>query len=115
MNLEELKYIVDRTIEHLHDYENPKEIPVLITLSENSIGSRASCEVSFVGMGFDWEHGQFRIEPSKSLVRKGNAPTDTKKIIRHEFGGQKFWACPKCVMKVAKDDGYCRHCGQRLR
>ena len=69
MNLKELKNIVDFAIENLQHHQNPEEISVLITLSESSVGSRASSTIKYVGMGFDWEHGQFRIEPV-TLVSK---------------------------------------------
>lgn len=114
LNLEKLKSIIDFEVENLHD-KQPKDIPVLITLSESSIGARASIGVKYVGMGFDWEHGQLRIEPNIPLTRKGESLLDIKKVIRHEFGGQSFNACPRCIHRVAKDDCYCRNCGQRLR
>jgi hypothetical protein len=115
LNLSELKSTVDFTIEQLHDYENPEEINVLITLDESSMGARASSGIRFVGMGFDWEHGQLRIEPTKKLVSKGNALTNIKNVARFEFGGQPYWGCPKCLQKIAKDDSYCRYCGQKLK
>lgn len=115
MNLKELKEIVDFEIKNLREYEKPEDISVLITLSESSMGARASSSIKYIGMGFDWEHGQFRIEPSLSLVRKGNALTDVKPVVKDDFSGVKFWACPKCRLKVAKDDIFCRHCGQKLR
>lgn len=60
MNLLELKENVDFAIEQLHSYEKPKDIQVLITLSERSIGARASTRVIYAGLGIDWKHGQFR-------------------------------------------------------
>lgn len=115
LNLEELKKIIDFTIETLQKHQKPKDISALITLSENSMGARASSEIKYVGMGMDWEHGQLRIEPTIDLVRKRNALNNIKSVIRHEFNSGKFYACPRCILKVAKDDCYCRHCGQRLR
>ena len=115
MNLEELKENIDSTIRHLNDYENPKNIMVLISLKENSMGGRASSGVSCVGMGFDWEHGQFRIEPTKSLVSMGNAITDIKSVICKEYDGRKYYKCPRCESKISKNDNYCRECGQKLK
>ncbi len=115
MNLEELKHDVDFAISQLHEYENPKDIEVLITLSEWSAGARASSEVSCAGIGSDWEHGQFRIEPVKNLVRKGHNFQDEKDIICLEYNGRKYYKCPRCKGKITKRDKYCRHCGQTLK
>ena len=115
MNLEELKENIDSTIRHLNDYENPKNIMVLISLEESSMGGRASSGVNCVGMGFDWENGQFRIEPTKSLVNKGNAITDIKKVTCWEYNGRKYYKCPRCESKVTKDDNYCKFCSQKLK
>jgi DNA-directed RNA polymerase subunit RPC12/RpoP len=116
MNLKELKETIDFVIGQLrHDYEKPEQIPVLINLSENSIGARASSGVNYACMGIDWEHGQFRLQPSKSLVSKGNALTDVKEVVRKEFEGRAYYFCPRCGDKIAKDDYYCRYCGQKLK
>lgn len=115
MNLVELKTIIDFTIENLHDYQDAGKIPVLITLSESSIGARASSEVIYANLGFDWEHGQFRIQPIKKLVTKGNALNDIKQIKCEQFEGRNFYFCPKCNCKIAKSDYYCRECGQKLK
>lgn len=115
MNLSELKSTVDFTIKHLQDHQKPEDINVLITLEENSVGARAYSGVRYVGMGFDWEHGQLRIEPTKKLISKENALTNVKSITKLEFGGRSYWGCPRCTQKIAKDDFYCRHCGQKLK
>jgi len=114
MDLEELKTIVDDTISHLNTIDDAKDISVLITLSENSIGGRASCSIKYACLGFDWEHGQFRIEPTKNLVKMGNTITDTKEVITREYNGKKYYKCPRCEMIVAKKDKYCRACSQKL-
>lgn len=115
MNLKELKEIIDFELSHLQNHEKPEDVHVVITTSESSMGARASSAIKHIGMGIDWEHGQLRIEPSTKLVMKGNALYDIKPVIREEFSGVKFWACPKCIMKVAKNDSFCRHCGQKLK
>ena len=115
MNLKELKNTIDFTIERLHDYEDLNEIPVLITLSDKSIGSRASSIITYAGMGIDWEHGQFRIEPAKHLVSKGNSLVDIKSIVCRPFDSRNYYYCPRCEGKASKDDKYCRHCSQRLK
>lgn len=115
MNLQQLKVTVDRTIELLQTHQNAEDIPILITLSNNSVGARGSCETKYVGMGFDWEYGQFRIEPLVRLVKMGDSLIDVKKPIQKEFMEKKYYTCARCEGKVAKDDRFCKHCGQRLR
>ena len=114
MNLEELKSVVDGTIEHLYN-KAAKDVPVLITLSESSMGARSSCVAKYAGLGFDWEHGQFRIEPNNPLVSKGNRLDDVKSIIKRDFNGRCQYCCPKCLQKISKNDIYCRYCGQKIK
>jgi len=114
VNLKELKTVVDSTIEHLH-FEKPENISVLITLSEGSIGARASSGVKRVGLGFDWEHNQFRIEPNKALVTKGNNLSDVKSISCRQYDGRNYYFCPRCEQKISKNDFYCRFCSQKLK
>ena len=70
MTLLRLKQIIDSTISGLREYEDPDKIPVLLTISSIHpvIGSEPSCGIRWAGMGFDWEHGQFRLYPSVPLV-----------------------------------------------
>jgi YHS domain-containing protein len=114
INLSELKRIVDYTIEHL-DYDKPEDIPVLITLKESSLGSRAASAVKYIGMGFDWESGQFRIEPVKELVTKGNSLTNVKTVVCRQYDGRNYYFCPRCQSKISRNDHYCRDCGQKLK
>ena len=115
MNLEELKKIIDHTIENLIRYDKPNEIPVLITLSESSIGPRASSEIKQAGLGFDWESGEFRIQPSQALVNKGNKLTDPKSVECRSYEGRNYYFCPKCEQQINKNDIYCRYCSQKLK
>jgi hypothetical protein len=115
MNLEQLKRIIDGTIGDLKGYENPSEIPVLISLSNGSVGARSSCEVSHVEIGFDWESGQFRIEPSMRLVKLGTSFTDIQTPRVEEFDGRKYYFCMRCESKISKDDKFCRYCSQKLK
>ena len=89
--------------------------PILISLADPSIGGRASAEVYNVYAGFDWEEGQVRIEPKIELFKNIKRLDNPIGIVREEFGGVSFNACGKCHMRIAKDDKYCRWCGQRLR
>lgn len=105
--------------EHLKFYLESKEInedtPVLITLADASVGGRANVEINSVCLGFDWESGQLRIEPKEKIFRNIHRFEVPIGVIREEFGGVKFNACGKCHMRIAKDDRFCRHCGQRLK
>ena len=56
MILSELKKQVDFLCDNGHG-----DNPVLITLSESSIGSRAANGITGIHIGIDWEHGQGRI------------------------------------------------------
>ncbi len=115
MNLLQLKKSVDSTIEHLPKHQNPEDIKVLISLSDSSIGPRASTLVKYACMGFDWESGQFRMEPEIELVSKGNSLNDIKEIKCRIYQGKNYYVCAKCENKVSKNDRYCKHCGQRMR
>lgn len=66
-------------------------------------------------MGFDWESGQLRIHPSAELVRKGNTLNDIKEVKCESIDGKNVYWCPRCQNKIAKDDRYCRYCGQKLK
>lgn len=115
MDLKMLKENIDRIIDLLPSYQKAEDIPVLITLSSNSVGARASCEAKYVGMGIDWEGGQFRIEPSVKLVKIGDSLIDVKPPRQKEFSGRKYYTCQRCECKISRDDKFCRQCGQRLR
>lgn len=114
MKLSMLKIIVDLTISRLRDYQKAEDIEVLITLSDASVGARASSRVEHAGLGFDWEQGQFRLSPSKPLVTMGNNFSDVKLAACRTYDGRKYYCCTRCDSRVAKDDKFCRRCGQRL-
>lgn len=114
MHLDEFKVIIDRANSNLYN-KKPSEISVLITLSESSMGARASSDIKYANMGFDWESGQFRIEPSKLLVTKGNSLTDIRSVVCRQYNGRNYYFCPRCDEKISKSDFYCRRCSQRLK
>lgn len=105
--------------DHLKWYLDEREVnpntPVLITLSGSSIGSRASVGIQGLYTGIDWEQEQLRIEPQEKIFRNIKRMDTPVGITREISGGISFNACGKCRMKVAKDDTFCRHCGQRLK
>lgn len=115
MNLLELQQNIEFTIKYLNKWDEAKDIAVLITLSESSIGARASEKVKYAGVGIDWEHGQFRIEPEKPLVHKGNSLQDVKNVVCRPYDGRNYYFCPRCENKISKNDKFCRECGQKLR
>lgn len=111
--LADLKAYIDQIAE-TSNWENLDKIALYITLAENSIGSRAYETVRCVGMGIDWEHNQFRIEPTQNLVHKGNSIQDAKSIVCRPYDGRNYYWCPTCQGRVSKGDRYCRACGQKL-
>ncbi len=62
MILSELKKQIDFLCETGHG-----DNPVLVTLSESSVGSRAATGITGIHSGFDWERGQIR---KLSLMKK---------------------------------------------
>ncbi|MEX0597810.1 MAG: hypothetical protein WD512_15060 [Candidatus Paceibacterota bacterium] len=114
VNLEELKNLVDSTVEHLYDKES-KDVPLSINISEPSMGARAYSSVKYIGMGMDWEHGQLRITPEDELVRKGNSLKDVKHVDCRPYDGRNYYFCPRCQQKISKNDIYCRYCAQKLK
>jgi len=94
------------------DYENLENINVVITTSESSIGGRSCVDVYNVHMGFDWEHGQLRIEPANKLLKRQTR--EIAKVIKQQSGGISYWGCSYCGRKIAKDDRFCKECGRKL-
>ena len=114
MNLERLKEIVDFYY-NKRNGELPKDIQVLITLKDPSIGGRAYSTIENISMGFDWEAGELRIEPQKHLFTDGNKLSDVKTVIQKEFNNRKYYVCPTCFQKITKADYFCRYCSQKLK
>lgn len=87
---------------------------VVILTSDTSIGASATVGIGDINAGFDWNDGNILIKPSSPLTYKPSRYVDKFSVVRQESGGVRFWACPRCLMKVAKDDSYCRYCGTRI-
>ena len=115
MNLEELKNLVDANYERIPNGYSPKDISVLITTAEPSIGGRASSGISGIFMGFDWESNQLRIEPTDKLVRLGNSLSDVKPCVHKVYDGADTYCCPRCTGMVQERDKFCKHCGQKMK
>lgn len=86
MKLKDLKHRIDFIYEQ---YKNRPEIPdnldVVITTSERSIGGRAKVDVSAVHRGIDWEHNQFRIEPTCKLIKLSEVENDGRKYFLSDY------------------------------
>ena len=111
MNLKELYEIIKHYLE-IGDYE---DATVLLTLNERSIGSRASTNVSYAGIGMDWEHNQFRLEPESKICRLGNTFQDAMLPRERIYDGRTYRSCKRCEERVGKEDNFCKRCGQKLR
>lgn len=110
MTLSELKVHVDDMVRAGYG-----EKTVVITLSQPSVGARASVGIKGIFSGFDWEHNQIRIEPTELICKRGRAKDDPAKINIFAFSyPKKFYLCPMCEERVKKDNQYCPRCGQRL-
>ena len=114
MKLKELYEISKSLVE-----QGKAEDDVLITLSESSVGARASTPINCMYAGFDWENGQIRIEPKNKLINKlkdRDKQLDTK-IMEYDNLGRKhiIRKCPICENHLKKDDKYCSRCGQAIK
>ena len=109
------KELFDHLKWYLEEREVDPDTPVLITLSDSSIGGRASVDIQGLYTGMDWEQGQLRIEPKEKIFRNIKRMDTSVDITREISGGVSFNACGRCRMRVAKDDMFCRHCGQKLK
>lgn len=93
---------------------NIRDKEVLITIEGDSIGSRPYCKIQSAGFGFDWEHNQFRIEPSEKLFTKDNL--SNVQLPKHiKIKNKDFFTCRICNKKVETEDNYCKFCGTKLK
>lgn len=114
MILSELKKQVDFLCDN--GYGNN---PVLVTLSESSIGSRAATSITGIHSGFDWERGQVRISTEKKIISYGKDRDNAMEPRREDYDigtrVRHLLLCPKCEDLLRKGDNYCSHCGQRIK
>ena len=114
MNLAELKNIVDSSVKH---EKHPDKIKVLINvkLPYVTCGSRPGVDVKQASMEFDWEAGQFRIEPECKLIEvRYSGPQMISEP--HE----RCCHCPNCDHLIAigrkhNDIRFCSRCGQEVK
>lgn len=113
MKLEELKKIIDSYVE-----QGKGKDDVVITLSNPSVGPRASTGISSIFPGFDWEQGQIRVEPDEALITKDKDRDVALPIKQREYNLSNkkriVRSCPKCGNHVAISDKYCSYCGQKI-
>lgn len=112
MNLLQLKNAIDTALKVEKNAEN---INVVITTKVPYItcGQRPCTDVACVGMGFDWEAGQFRITPQEDLMAvKHDVP---QKVLKWS----DMYFCPKCeyALSVTKSNSikFCSKCGQAVK
>lgn len=69
MTVERLRDILNEMAENPY-WKQYKESQVVITIENFEVicGGRPYEKVQSVGLGFDWEMGQFRIEPENKLM-----------------------------------------------
>ena len=118
MTLTELRDSVNHALDHWRNSDDPE---VVITLSNPSVGPRASCGVLNATLGFDWEYGQFRIQPQENLRMEGRTledPTETYVVqYLYDYRNKRhvIHYCRNCGNVVNKDVNFCQHCGQRIK
>jgi len=112
--LSELKKQVDFLCDNGHG-----DNPVLVTLSEASIGSRAATGITGIHSGIDWERGQVRISTEKKIISYGKDRDEVIEPRREDYNigsrTRHLFICSKCENQLRKDDNYCSHCGQRVK
>lgn len=112
MTLNKLKSAVDTALQY---ERHPENVDVVITtkLPYATCGQLPYAGVKYVGMGFDWEAGQFRIEPIEDLICiKHDIPQTVV-----EYRGT--YCYPKCERILGKrkntDIRFCSKCGQAVK
>ncbi len=114
MTLSKLKEQVDFLVSNGHGTD-----VVLVTLSESSVGARASTGVKGLHSGFDWEHGQVRISTEKRIISYERDRDKEMQPRREDYDiGTRIRhliLCPKCENQLRKDDNYCSRCGQKIK
>ena len=92
------------------------DIPVVISLSEPSIGPIATSDIIGAHLGFDWDSGNFIIYPEKELVSKIYANKKTKKRKSNIFNNknEEIYFCENCLKTIGVSDKFCKHCGKEF-
>ena len=112
MSLTELKNIIETAMKFEKD---PDNINVVISteLPYITCGQRPCVYVKYAGIGFDWEAGQFRIEPEEKLMAVKH---DVPQLVMEWRGN---YHCPKCEYMLSgrknTDVRFCSRCGQAVK
>ena len=113
MTLRELKNAIDTVLQF---EKNPENIDVVISteLPYITCGQRPCVDVRYVGLGFDWEQGQLRIEPKEKLMAVKH---DVPQMVLEWHDN---YHCPKCEYMISqgkKKDTirFCAKCGQAVK
>jgi len=113
MTLNELKIAVDTAFQY---ERHPENVDVVITteLPYATCGQLPCTGVKYVGMGFDWKAGQFRITPEDKLMAiKHDTP---QKVMKW----RENYHCPKCEYMIGQgrkreNIHFCEKCGQEVK
>lgn len=115
IKLIKLKETVDRLCNSGHS-----EDIVVVTLNQPSVGPRAFTNVSGLYSGFDWEHGQIRIDTEDKILSKEKDRDNVIEPIVKEYNildnkRSIVRKCRICENKLRIADKYCSNCGQRVK
>ena len=92
--------------------------PVVITLSQSSVGARACVGIQAITSGIDWESGQIRIEPLRQIIDRKNdrdkAMAPRYEEIPNGSRVRELRLCPECGEILRKDDCFCSRCGRKV-
>jgi len=113
MTLTELKNAIETSLKF---ERNPDNINVVIStaLPYATYCQRPCEDVRYAGMGFDWEAGQFRIEPKEKLMAVKHDVPQMVMEYRNNYH------CPKCEHMLSgkrknTDIRFCSRCGQAVK
>ena len=123
MNLKRMQEIINELVSEIEKKEGtptagtengPEVIPVVVVLSEPSVGKSSTAEVVCAGLGFDWDAGSFILRTKEDLVRE-NYGRGYAKIQKTVYDEKPCYSCSNCCTIVSESDKFCKHCGKEFR
>ena len=122
-NLKEVIMLTTKQLKQkLDNYikKHPIDEPVVIQLSQPSIGCNANVNIDNICSGFDWNKGKLWIIPEFPVILKNKDRDIPKEPYQTTYTeGYKYprtiLHCPICENIVKKDFYYCPKCGQKLK